>query len=104
MRSAWSGQNVSQCFERLLTALAKDLKKIKTSTPFGELPAKAKKSLLTGHDKQVHVSYQNRYGRERSYYTTFRGVIPYVERRHAEASSDYSAGSASRSTCARCRA
>jgi excinuclease ABC subunit A len=83
----WSGQNVSQYFERLLQALAKDLK-IKTSTPFGELPAKAKKSLLTGHDKQVHVSYQNRYGRERSYYTTFEGVIPYVERRHAEASSE----------------
>ncbi|TDW22206.1 excinuclease ABC subunit UvrA [Kribbella kalugense] len=83
----WSGQNVSQYFERLLDALAKDLK-FKTSTPFGELPAKAKKALLTGHDKQVHVSYQNRYGRERSYYTSFEGVIPYVERRHAEASSD----------------
>ncbi|MET7280892.1 excinuclease ABC subunit UvrA [Kribbella sp. NPDC005582] len=83
----WSGANVSQYFERLLAALAKDLK-IKTSTPFAELPAKAKKSLLTGHDKQVHVSYQNRYGRERSYYTTFEGVIPYVERRHAEASSE----------------
>ena len=85
----WSGANVSQYFERLLAALAKDLK-IKTSTPFGELPAKAKRSLLTGHDRQVHVSYQNRYGRERSYYTTFEGVIPYVERRHAEASSDTS--------------
>ncbi|RZT16980.1 excinuclease ABC subunit A [Kribbella sp. VKM Ac-2569] len=83
----WSGQNVSQYFERLLDALAKDLK-FKTGTPFGELPAKAKKALLTGHDKQVHVSYQNRYGRERSYYTSFEGVIPYVERRHAEASSD----------------
>ncbi|WUJ69931.1 excinuclease ABC subunit UvrA [Kribbella soli] len=83
----WSGQNVSQYFERLLDALAKDLK-FKTSTPFGELPAKAKKALLTGHDKQVHVSYQNRYGRERSYYTSFEGVIPYVERRHTEASSD----------------
>ncbi|GAB2645508.1 excinuclease ABC subunit UvrA [Kribbella swartbergensis] len=85
----WAGANVSQYFERLLAALAKDLK-IKTSTPFGELPAKAKKSLLTGHDRQVHVSYKNRYGRERSYYTTFEGVIPYVERRHAEASSDTS--------------
>ncbi|MEV4262349.1 excinuclease ABC subunit UvrA [Kribbella sp. NPDC049584] len=83
----WAGQNVSQYFERLLDALAKDLK-FKTSTPFGELPAKAKKALLTGHDKQVHVSYQNRYGRERSYYTSFEGVIPYVERRHTEASSD----------------
>jgi excinuclease ABC subunit A len=83
----WAGQNVSQYFERLLDALAKELK-FKTSTPFGELPAKAKKALITGHDKQVHVSYQNRYGRERSYYTSFEGVVPYVERRHAEASSD----------------
>ncbi|GAA1517008.1 excinuclease ABC subunit UvrA [Kribbella lupini] len=85
----WSGANVSQYFERLLSALAKDLK-IKSSTPFGELPAKAQKALLSGHDRQVHVSYKNRYGRERSYYTTFEGVIPYVERRHAEASSDTS--------------
>ena len=44
----------------------------------------------TGHDDQVHVRYKNRYGRERSYYTTFEGVIPYVERRHAEAESDTS--------------
>lgn len=85
----WSGANVSQYFERLLTALAKDLK-IKTTTPFVDLPAKAKKALLTGHDQQVHVSYKNRYGRERSYYTTFEGAIPYVERRHAESSSDTS--------------
>jgi len=85
----WSGANVSQYFERLLGALADELG-IKTSTPFAELPAKAKKALLSGHDRQVHVRYKNRYGRERSYYTTFEGVIPYVERRHAEAGSDTS--------------
>jgi excinuclease ABC subunit A len=85
----WSGQNVSQYFDRLLTALADELG-ISTRTPFAELPAKAKRSLLTGHDRQVHVKYKNRYGRERSYYTTFEGVIPYVERRHAEAGSDMS--------------
>ncbi|MGH3280963.1 MAG: excinuclease ABC subunit UvrA, partial [Trebonia sp.] len=33
---------------------------------------------------------QNRYGRERSYYTNFEGAISYVERRHAEAESDSS--------------
>jgi excinuclease ABC subunit A len=85
----WSGANVSQYFDRLLTALSDELG-ISTTTPFAELPAKAKKSLLTGHDRQVHVKYKNRYGRERSYYTTFEGVIPYVERRHAEAGSDMS--------------
>jgi excinuclease ABC subunit A len=85
----WAGANVSQYFERLLGALADELG-ISTRTPFAELPAKAKKALLSGHDRQVHVRYKNRYGRERSYYTTFEGVIPYVERRHAEASSDTS--------------
>ena len=34
--------------------------------------------------------YKNRYGRQRSYYTTFEGVIPYVERRHSEAETDTS--------------
>jgi excinuclease ABC subunit A len=47
-------------------------------------------ALLNGHEQQVHVRYKNRYGRERSYWTTFEGVIPYVQRRHAEAESDTS--------------
>ena len=38
----------------------------------------------------MHVRYKNRYGRERSYYTSFEGAIPYIERRHAEAESDSS--------------
>ena len=48
----------------------------------------ARQALLRGFDGQVHVRYRNRYGRERSYYTTFEGVIPWVERRHAEAEWD----------------
>src|SRR5699024_7516969 len=38
---------------------------------------------------QVHVSYRNRYGRRRSYYTEYEGVIPWVRRRHAEVESDH---------------
>ena len=38
----------------------------------------------------MHVRYKNRYGRERSYYTNFEGAIPYIERRHSDADSDYS--------------
>ncbi|MFZ8927092.1 MAG: excinuclease ABC subunit UvrA, partial [Candidatus Nanopelagicales bacterium] len=37
-----------------------------------------------------NVRYRNRYGRQRSYYTTFEGVVPYVERRHDEAETDTS--------------
>jgi len=36
------------------------------------------------------VRHRNRYGRERSYYTSFEGVRPYIERRHREAESDTS--------------
>jgi len=36
------------------------------------------------------VRYKNRYGRTRSYYTAYEGVIPYIQRRHAESESDSS--------------
>ena len=38
----------------------------------------------------MHVRYKNRYGRERSYYTTFEGVIPFLKRRHSGTESDWS--------------
>jgi excinuclease ABC subunit A len=46
--------------------------------------------LLEGVPGVVHVRYRNRYGRERSYNAKYEGVIPYIERRHAEAESDTS--------------
>src|SRR5581483_11025125 len=61
-----------------------------TSTPWEKLPAKVRKCILYGHDEQVHVRYRNRYGRERSYYTNYEGVVPFIERRHGEVESDYS--------------
>ena len=39
--------------------------------------------------KQVHVQYKNRYGRMRSYFTHYEGVVPYLQRRHSDAESDY---------------
>ena len=38
--------------------------------------------------REVHVRYRNRYGRQRSYHTGFEGVVPWLERRHTEAESD----------------
>ena len=38
----------------------------------------------------MHVSYRNRYGRDRSYYASYEGVVPWIERRYAETDSDYS--------------
>ena len=85
----WSGGHISDYFERLIQALGETLG-FRMDTPWAKLPAKARQALLRGYDLQVHVRYKNRYGRERSYYTTFEGVIPWVERRHAEAESDSS--------------
>ena len=85
----WAAAAVSDYFGRLLGALADELG-FKTSTPFDKLKPTVQQVLLNGHEQQVHVRYKNRYGRERSYWTTFEGVIPYVERRHAEAESDLS--------------
>ncbi len=85
----WSGGHVSDYFMRLIEALG-DALGFTVDTPWERLPAAAHTALLRGYDKQVHVRYKNRYGRERSYYTNFEGAIPYIERRHSEAESDSS--------------
>jgi excinuclease ABC subunit A len=85
----WSGGHVSDYFLRLLGALGEAMG-FDLDTPWEKLPAAARRAILKGHDTQVHVSYRNRYGRLRSYYTTYEGVIPYVQRRHSEAESDSS--------------
>ena len=85
----WSGGHVSTYFLRLLEALG-DALGFSMDTPWERLPARARKAVLYGHDTQVNVRYRNRYGRQRSYYTSFEGVVPYVERRHSEAETDSS--------------
>ncbi len=85
----WSAAHVSDYFGRLLGALGDEMG-FSVDMAFSDLPPSAQRALLHGHEQQVHVRYRNRYGRERSYWTTFEGVIPYVERRHDEAESDTS--------------
>jgi excinuclease ABC subunit A len=85
----WSSGHLSDYFVRLIAALGETIG-FRMDTPWAKLPAPARQALLRGYDGQVHVRYRNRYGRERSYYTTFEGVIQWVERRHAEAESDSS--------------
>ena len=85
----WSGAHVADFFTRLLGALGDELG-FDLNTPWEDLSAKARRSILDGHPTKVHVRHTNRYGRERSYYTSFEGVRPYIERRHREAESDTS--------------
>jgi excinuclease ABC subunit A len=83
----WSGAHVADYFIRLLGALGDEIG-FDLNTPWQDLPAKARASILDGHPTKVHVRHTNRYGRERSYWTSFEGVRPYIERRHRESESD----------------
>ncbi|WP_155337085.1 excinuclease ABC subunit UvrA [Acrocarpospora corrugata] len=85
--SVWSGGHTSDYFEKLMEGLGKALG-FDLETRWDRLSKQAQKSLLYGHDEQVHIRYSNRYGRERSYYTNFEGAITWVQRRHAESESD----------------
>ncbi len=40
--------------------------------------------------KPVHVTYKNRFNRVRSYEAHYEGIIPWLQRRHGEAESDWS--------------
>ena len=62
----------------------------------------AQKSILDGHPTKVHVRYQNRYGRERSYYTAVRGRASPTSSAGTARPSPTPAASGSRASCARC--
>ncbi|MDP9404230.1 MAG: excinuclease ABC subunit UvrA [Actinomycetota bacterium] len=84
----WAGGR-SEYFGRVLEAVAAAFK-FKTSTPWQRLKKADQKVLLYGSGtRQVHVNYRNRYGRTRSYHTQYEGIVPYLQRRHAEAESDH---------------
>lgn len=87
--SPWSTGHTSEYFLRLLAALG-DTVGFTLRTPWEGLPARAQKAVLYGLDGQVHVRYKNRYGRERSYYTDYEGVVPWIERRYNDTDSEYS--------------
>jgi excinuclease ABC subunit A len=83
----WGGAR-SEYFGRLLQGVAETFG-IATSLPWRKLKKQDQKTVLYGSGStQVHLHYKNRYGRTRSYYTAYEGVVPYLQRRHAEAESD----------------
>ena len=85
--SPWASGH-AKFFHRLLEAVGEE-RDIDLNTPWEDLPAKARKTLLHGTTKKVQVQFKNRYGRTRSYQANFEGAIPYLRRRHGEADSDW---------------
>ncbi len=85
----WSGGQTMEYFLRLLEALG-EAEHFDLDTPWRALPSRVQKTILYGSSDQVHVRYRNRYGRERSYYTGFEGVVQWIERRHNDTESEWS--------------
>jgi excinuclease ABC subunit A len=82
----WSSGRV-EYWDRVLDAVAES-NGFSTRTPWKKLSKKARDVILYGSGEEIYVKYKNRYGRTRSYWTTYEGVIPVVERRHVETDSE----------------
>ena len=77
----------AEYFTRMLSGLGDQLG-FDVDTPWKKLPAKARKAILEGCDEQVHVRYRNRYGRTRSYYADFEGVMAFLQRKMEQTDSE----------------
>ncbi len=82
----WAGSRLEYWY-RVLGSVA-EAHGFSATTPWKKLPKKARDVVLYGSDQEIFVRYKNRYGRTRSYYTTYEGVLPTVERRHSETDSE----------------
>ncbi len=82
----WASSSLEYWY-RVLEAVA-DAHGYSLDVPWKKLSKAAREVLLYGSDEDIHVRYKNRYGRQRSYWTTYEGVLPNIERRHIETDSD----------------
>jgi excinuclease ABC subunit A len=85
----WASGQAFEYFLRLLEGVAES-EGFDLDTPWDKLTARAQKAVLHGLGDQVHVSYTNRYGRKRSYYAGYEGVVTWIERKYLETESDWS--------------
>jgi excinuclease ABC subunit A len=82
----WASSSLEYWY-RVLEAVG-DANGFDLETPWRKLPKKARDVVLYGTDDEVFVRYRNRYGRQRAYHTTYEGLLPNIERRHAETDSE----------------
>jgi excinuclease ABC subunit A len=83
----WASSRL-EYWNRVLEATA-DTHGFSLRSPWRRLPKPARDVVLYGSDEEIYIRYRNRYGRMRSYHTTYEGVIPNLERRHSETDSDH---------------
>ncbi len=86
---AWPTEDKQGYYWQLLQATA-DHFSIPTDIPFEQLNQAQRHILLFGSgQEEIKVEYINREGYQRTYGTKFEGVIPNLERRYRESTSDY---------------
>ena len=85
----WTSSPNARYFDKLITALSKELD-IDPKTPWSELTKAEQKAVLKGHPTPISVSYKNRYGRQRRYNAPFEGVMPFLKRKLDQTDSDWS--------------
>ena len=84
----WS-TSASNYYDQMTSAIA-DRYEIDMDTPWYDLPEEAQDTFLFGtNGDRLYISYRNRYGRRRSYTTSFEGIVNNLERRYRETDSEY---------------
>jgi excinuclease ABC subunit A len=84
----WS-TSASNYYDQLAQAIA-DRYQVDMDTPWYDLPEHVQEAFLFGtNGDRLYISYRNRYGRRRSYTTTFEGIVENFERRYRETDSEY---------------
>jgi excinuclease ABC subunit A len=87
----WTRERSGDSYYRQLLEAAAKQKGIPLDVPVRELPPSQVNYILYGgrRGEQVTLQYKTAQNRRRTYTTHFEGVIPNLQRRHREASSDY---------------
>ena len=85
---AWEPK-VSTYYQQLLESACRHFD-IRMDVPYEELPPEQVKILMYGSEgEKIHFRYENEFGQVREASVPFEGVIPNLQRRHLETSSDY---------------
>jgi len=85
----WGGARLKY-FDRLIAGVA-DLGEFDVDTPWEKLRPKDRKLVLYGVEKKsVPVKFRNRYGKVRTYETSYGGIVDWLERKRNEADGDWS--------------
>jgi excinuclease ABC subunit A len=80
--------SASEYYDQLIQAISERYG-VDLETPWEALPESSQDFFLHGtNGDRVQVSYRNRFGRRRSYATTFEGIVPNLERRYRETDSE----------------